>query len=115
LNKFTQAKKRRIPPLAFSFFLQNFMASKHPVNYFIRLYNFRDVTNLQSFCLDNSQTNERLVIKEEEEDNVDEYEYPQTYFLISRHPIGASEKWIKEMDIGTDNEDYEYCNIDISI
>jgi hypothetical protein len=88
------------------------MASKQAVSYFIRLYKFRDVANLQSFCLDNSQTNERLVIKE---DNGDEHH--RTHLLISRHPIGASEKWIKEVNIGTDYEDYDYkyCNIEISI
>jgi hypothetical protein len=68
------------------------------------------MVNLQSVCLDNSQTNERLVIKEDNED-----ENHRTSFLISRHPIVASEKWIKEVNIGTDYEDYEYCNIDISI
>jgi hypothetical protein len=87
------------------------MASNQAVSYFIHLYYFRrDIVNLQSFCLDNSQTNERLVIKEDNED-----EHHHKYLLISRHPIVASEKWIKEMDIGTDYEDYEYCNIDISI
>jgi hypothetical protein len=86
------------------------LASNQAVSYFIYLYNFRNVANLQSICLDNSQTNERLVIKD---GNKDEDSF--TYLLILRHPIGASEKWIKEMDIGPDYNNDEYCNIEISI
>jgi hypothetical protein len=86
------------------------LASKHAVSYFIHLYHFRrDIANLQSYCLDNSQTNERLVIKEDNED-----ENHRTHFLISRHPIVASEKWIKEVDIGTDYDEY-FNDIQISI
>jgi hypothetical protein len=60
------------------------LSSKRAISFFIRLYRFS--SNVQQE-LQNEQTSEKLKIKV-----IDEIEV-----LISRHPIGANEEWIKEM------------------
>jgi hypothetical protein len=75
-----------------SFYSQDFLESKQAaVSYFILIHHFYrsndQVRTLESLILDNSQTNEKLVIK-----NI-----CQGVVFISRHPIGASDKWIEEM------------------
>jgi hypothetical protein len=77
-------------------YLQDFLLAKHAISFFIRTYNFPDVSIGQ---LDNNETNEKLVIKIDEDEKV----------LIGRYPNGTNMKWIEEM--AKYEEHYEYHNI----
>jgi hypothetical protein len=61
-------------------------AKETAVSFFVHLC-FRDTTNVQSVTLENGITQEKLVIRQE-----------AFGMSISRHPIGATEKWIEEMN-----------------
>jgi hypothetical protein len=82
------------------FFSQDFLSSKRAISFFIRLYCFATEIQQHQQELQNDETNENLEIK-----LIDEKEV-----LISRHPIGANEEWIKEM---SKEPNYEYRNITI--
>jgi hypothetical protein len=56
------------------------------ISFFVYLY-FENATNVQSVTLENGKTQEKLVIRRE-----------AFGMSISRHPIGATEKWIEEMN-----------------
>jgi hypothetical protein len=73
------------------------LSSKRAISFFIRLYTYE--LNFQQE-LENGQTGEKLEIKRTD-GNV----------LLSRHPIGANEEWIREM---SKKPNYEYRNIIIS-
>jgi hypothetical protein len=60
------------------------LSSKQAISFFIRLYSFELNVLLE---MDNAKTGEKLEIKLIGEEKV----------LISRHPIGANEEWIREM------------------
>jgi hypothetical protein len=70
--------------------------AKHAISFFIRTYYLPDVPIVE---LDNNETNEKLVIKIDEDKKV----------LICRYPNGANMKWIEEM--AKYEEEYEYHNI----
>jgi hypothetical protein len=70
------------------------MEATEAVTFYIRPFWPRDADKLQSFQLDNRKTQERLVMKMEE----DEHDSDVT---ILRFPIGASKEWIEEMKRGT--------------
>jgi hypothetical protein len=59
------------------------------------------VAHIEDCCMDNSRTNERLVIREDYD-----------YVTCSRYPIGAKKEWIEEMQKGPS---CEYRNIEIDI
>jgi hypothetical protein len=65
------------------------MEAKQPVSFFIHLNHFLTAHTVQSFSLDNSKTNEKLVIK-----GATRRWGPMT---ISRYPMEAAEAWIEEM------------------
>jgi hypothetical protein len=69
------------------------LSSKQAISFFIRLCHF--APNVQQE-LNNEKTDEKL-----------EIELIDEKVLISRHPIGANEEWIKEMSKLND----EYRNI----
>jgi hypothetical protein len=74
------------------------LSSIQAISFFIYLP-FASEANQQE--LHNEETSEKLEIK-----LIDAYEV-----LISRHPIGANEEWIREM---SKKPNYEYRNIIIS-
>jgi hypothetical protein len=77
--------------------LQDFSKDILPVSFFVyvRAFGYGNV-DWQDICLDNGQTNERLVIK-----TIDAfptgpfYYYYDKLVLISRHPVGANQDWIE--------------------
>jgi hypothetical protein len=80
------------------------MEAKQPISYLIRLNRFLAADTVQSFCVDNAKTNEKLVIK------VATRRWgPMT---ISRYPMEAAEEWIKEMDKYADGK-YEHRTVRI--
>jgi hypothetical protein len=67
--------------------IKDFILAQQGVNYLVKLFWFQDAARIETCCtLDNSQTNERLVVKRTEAD-----------VSISRYPIGSNEEWLKEM------------------
>jgi hypothetical protein len=64
---------------------QDFMNSNRAISFFIHIY-WRNVSEVSSYSLDNCQTQEKLVIKEDAD-----------CVTISRYPIEASEEWVEEM------------------
>jgi hypothetical protein len=77
------------------------LSSKQAISFFIRLYPRVGFERNVQQELQNKETGEKFVIKLIDGKDV----------LISRHPIGANEEWIKEMS----KEPYnEYRNIIIS-
>jgi hypothetical protein len=68
--------------------------AKHAISFFIQIHlikSFRRFFPNEDLSMDNHQTNEKLVITTTEGDD------HARDVLISRHPIGASAEWIKEM------------------
>jgi hypothetical protein len=79
--------------------LQDFSKATSPVSFFVYVRAFSgnvDWQDWQDICLDNGQTNERLVIK-----TIDAfprgpfYYYYDKLVLISRHHLGANQDWIE--------------------
>jgi hypothetical protein len=87
------------------------MDSREAANFFIHIRNFPNADNVQSDSLDNSKTSERLVINSYDET------FGQVTFRhvkIARHPMQATEKWIKGMGKDLDSEsEYRHIYIDI--
>jgi hypothetical protein len=77
------------------------LEANQAVSFFIELdEDFRDVASVQSLTLENSQTQEKLVIKG-----------TALCMTISRYPMGTNEeKWVKEMSQrpNTDNRRIEF-------
>jgi hypothetical protein len=72
------------------------MDSSRAVSFFIYLHNFRDDSTVQSYCLDNTKTKERMVIKRTDP--------PHQYVTITRHPMQANEQCVEEMSKDMDPE-----------
>jgi hypothetical protein len=69
-----------------------------PVSFFVHFQVYIRNVDWQNICLDNGQTNERLVVK------ATIFPHPggplrrgyfQTKVLISRYPVGANQAWIE--------------------
>jgi hypothetical protein len=82
------------------------MDSSRAVSFIIYLHNFRDDSSVQSYCLDNNKTKERLVIKRTDP--------PHQYVTITRHPMHANEQWVEQMSKNMDAE-YESRIIKVEI
>jgi hypothetical protein len=80
--------------------LQDFLKATHPVSFFLYVYvrAFQDIffgggnVEWQDICVDNGQTNERLVIKTSDPPRV--RLLPGKLVLISRYSIAANQEWI---------------------
>jgi hypothetical protein len=77
-----------LPVYCFFHFAQEFVDAKETISFFIQAVCFSD-SKVQTSSLDNPQTNERLVIKWLDQD--------QICVTISRHPMEATEEWIEGM------------------
>jgi hypothetical protein len=71
---------------------QDFSKATQPVSFSVHVRVFVGRANVhgRDICLDNGQTNERLVIK-----TIDIQFYPYKVVLISRYPTGANQEWIE--------------------
>jgi hypothetical protein len=77
------------------------MDSSRAVSFIIYLHNFPDAPTVQSLCLDNTKTKERLVMKRTDK----QYQYATIqYVTIARHPMQANEHWVAEMSKDLDPE-----------
>jgi hypothetical protein len=76
--------------------LQDFSQAIHPVSFFVSTLAFGHRGNVQwqDVCLDNGQTNERLVVKKIDDPHPGDQLYYQ-FVLISRYPMGANQEWIE--------------------
>jgi hypothetical protein len=87
--------------------LQDFLeASGQAVSFFVKVYNpspWLNLIRIQSDSVDNNMTQEKLVIKGEEDND---------YVIISRYPMRASVEWINEMEKGVEDteKDWNYEN-----
>jgi hypothetical protein len=84
------------------YFAQDFMDSSRAVSFIIYLHNFQDTPSVQSLCLDNTKTRERLVIKRTDK----QYQYATIqYVTFARYPMQAKpEHWVEEMSKDLDPE-----------
>jgi hypothetical protein len=101
-----------VTPLMIIHLSKDFMDSSRPVSFFINLRNFRYDPSFQSFCLDNTKTKERLVLK-----GMDQpfQQFPfVTCGTFARHPMQANEQWVEEMRKELDPE-YESRIIKVEI
>jgi hypothetical protein len=73
------------------------MEAKQPISYFIHLNQFLAADTVQSFCVDNAITSEKLVIK-----GATRQWGPMT---ISRYPMEAAEEGIDEIVKYEDEKD----------
>jgi hypothetical protein len=77
--------------------LQDFLATSppRPVSFFVYVRTLleRRYVDWQDICLDNGQTNERLMVKTIE--LKPRRGWPQIFVLISRYPVGANQEWIE--------------------
>jgi hypothetical protein len=103
LNKLKRSKKdtpytvyRRVINI-YHHFLQDFLSSKQAISFFIRLYRLAPNIQLE---WQNEKTSEKFELKAIDGE-----------VLLSRHPIGANEKWIEVMSKMPNNE---FRNITIS-
>jgi hypothetical protein len=73
--------------------LQDFSKATRPVSFFVyvRASNRGNAVHWQDICLDNGQTNERLVVKTSNHHPGDF----KIFVLISRYPVGANHEWIE--------------------
>jgi hypothetical protein len=77
------------------------MDSSRAASFIIYLHNFRDAPSVQSLCLDNTKTRERLMIKRTDK----QYQYATIqYVTIARYPMQANEQWVEEMSKDLDPE-----------
>src|SRR4051794_527683 len=76
--------------------------AKEPVSFFIRVC--YSANKVQALTLDNDQTQEKLVIRKEDDEN-------EEFMWILRYPIGAKQEWIEEM---SKYDDCKYRNITIN-
>jgi hypothetical protein len=68
------------------------LESNQAVSFFIQFQNFRDNASVESMTLENSQTQEKMVIKRKIRG------YNSLYVSISRYPMGINEKkWDEEI------------------
>jgi hypothetical protein len=67
----------------------------HPVSFFVYVRAFFSIgrDEFPDICLDNGQTNERLVIKTIVLPPRGSFYYE--FVLISRYPVGANQEWIE--------------------
>jgi hypothetical protein len=71
--------------------LQDFSKAIHPISFFVYVHAFvSSYVEWPAICLDNGQTNERLVVKTIDPPSLFHL-YP---VLISRYPAGANQAWI---------------------
>jgi hypothetical protein len=77
--------------------LQDFSKDILPVSFFVyvRAFGYGNV-DWQDICLDNGQTNERLIVKaiDPPRRNPGHF-WVKKLVLISRYPIGADQEWIE--------------------
>jgi hypothetical protein len=81
------------------------LKANQPVSFFIKLEYFRVLPLVESLTLENSQTQEQLVIKQETQ------RLGSGPVSISRYPMETNqEEWIKEMEQrpNTDNRKIEF-------
>jgi hypothetical protein len=78
--------------------LQDFSKAIHPVSFFVYAEVSENV-DWQDICLDNGQTNERLVVKTIDNNPGDqlilELFGPEKLVLIARYPVAANQAWIE--------------------
>jgi hypothetical protein len=78
--------------------LQDFLKASRPVSFFVyvRALVERADVHGQDTCLDNGQTNERLIVKTiVPPPHIRRFRVYQIHVLISRYPLGANQEWIE--------------------
>jgi hypothetical protein len=92
--------------------LQDFLKATHPVSFFFHVQTFgRGNVEWQDVCLDNDQTNERLVVKSIDPPSRDPNNFmTEKRVLISRYPVAANRGWIEANEQEVMNWDFDEQN-----